>query len=130
MDETQLCKGRVFCPNKNDIRWCENSTNHNLKPLPSLGPEYYKCSSSPYHNITIVNGQWIKQVEKDDSLVYQCLNRGDENPFGRQKIREDACQDGSNKNWRDCVETPCEDYTKRRCLGDRPDHCVYDSSKF
>ena len=95
---------------------------------PSLSkPHLSKCSLRNQPNDTSANGQWIKPVEQEDGRLFHCLNRGDENPFAETRRNT---EDGSKKTWMDWVNTPCEKGKKyRRCLGQRPDQCVWAECK-
>ena len=128
MDESQLCKGRALCSKKNDLRWCKNSNAANMELFPTQGymKDHVKCLV-PNSNDTNANSQWIKEVQRNDSQVFHCLNRGDENPFGQVNGTDGY---GNNKNWQELVEKQCKSKYGRRCLGDRPDQCISATSKY
>ena len=69
---------------KNDLRWCRNSYSANSELFPTQGDmkDHVKCLV-PNSTDTNANGQWIKQVQRNDGQIFHCLNRGDENPFGQ-----------------------------------------------
>ena len=128
VDESQLCKGTPLCANKQDLKWCKNSTKWSIDPGPL--DDHYKCTSRHSSNETNSNGQWIKDVEREDRRIFHCLNRGDENPFSETK-RKNATEEKSKETWMELVNMPCDDGKKyRRCLGNRPDQCVFANSKF
>ena len=83
-----------------------------------------KCSVKNQTNEMLPNGQWIKENEKEDGGLYNCLNRKDEQPFA-DKLRES----GSSNTWSSLMNTTCNDSKKRRCMGSRPDQCAYAGSK-
>ena len=68
---------------------------------------------------------------------YHCLNRADENPFS-----EAVKMDKNETSWLQLVNTPCSiddivhphDYVRddvyRRCLGSKPEQCIYPRCKF
>ena len=66
--------------------------------------------------------------------MYQCVNRGDENPFSKEgadegtddwlKLVAEPCSELNRK----CEYSSCDYYRDRRCLGHRPDLCVSSST--
>ena len=115
--------GIPLCPNKQDVRWCQNATSwevpKNWTPMyGSDGKVKVKCSLNKKEKDP--RGQWISPIEKGDGHTYHCLNRKDEKPFLKKvnTTREE-------NSWLENVNSACpygEDY--RRCLGNRADECI------
>ena len=66
-----------------------------------------------------------------DGNQYNCLNRGDENPFLITNSESNETETDS-KTWTQWINTPCsEDVLRqeRRCLGLSPEICVNSDSK-
>ena len=108
--------------NKNDLKACKmNLPNMDWIPienqvtcLPIDHPEYIM----PY-------GQTINSDLITDNSTFYCLNRRYTNPF--------LITNSLTMTWTQRVNTLCEyPYTEngRRCLGLRPDICVYARSKY
>ena len=117
--EQDICEGVSVCPNKNDLKLCQSSLwgqpDTNLKPL----SHYLKCPLPGRPNVTGLYSQQILDLNVNDTRVYHCFNRGDENPFSPKKT------DNGKADWLQLVKTPCEEGEDfRRCLGYRPDKCV------
>ena len=137
VDESQLCRGMGLCTNNEDLEWCQNGqriltsvennslpynsswkplSEHSECPLPNskLKPSARKIVSSP---------QQIKNSKIRDGIGYDCLNRGDEFPFGGA-----TNNNGEEKNEKtlrnELVNDPCEE-GDRRCLGKAFDECVF-----
>ena len=117
-----------LCQNNNDLRYCnstlwnaKNETN-NWTPIANSKYSSSKCSSNFQSNKTEDQyGQWIFSFPSgspfNDSKIYNCINRFDENPFERIEA----------KPWLGNVTCDEEDtdYVKhRRCLGHRSDTCI------
>ena len=80
VEETALCSGTSFCPNKEDLRWCENAKS--VKLLEQLyDDDIYYCNALGKSNEKSSVGQKIKKFNKGDGRTYNCLNRQDEDPF-------------------------------------------------
>ena len=120
VDEALLCKGIPLCRNKNDLKACKmNLPNMEWKQiynqvtcLPIDHPEYIM----PY-------GQTINNQSTSDNSHFDCLNRGDENPFSITNIE-------SNETWTQLVNMQCKFVQQRRCLGLRPEICIDPSCKY
>ena len=114
-----LCMGTPYCASKGDLKWCKNTTlwgqaDTKLKPINN---KKAFCKSS---------GQQIAALDMKDGKVYNCLNRGDENPYKPSENRNSNETDNSKKKtWLELVNEPCPgDFLHRRCLGWRADQCV------
>ena len=118
----ELCKGNSFCNSTNDLQWCKNDTSWNQPTPINWKPVYLHsiCTLKPQQDVIDFQGQWIEDTKRGNE-IYQCLNRADENPFVRNKKND--------TNWLEWVSKPCFD-EGRRCLGERPDECVYTVGKF
>ena len=128
-----MCKGTPLCDNLMDLKWCKNATKWSLPDADWTPIEYEyepslsKCTLQHNANDTSPNGQWIKSVEKSDGRIFHCLNRGDENPF------EEKGKKNGTDDWLKLVNEACEndpDNKKRRCLGGRPEKCVWAKCKY
>ena len=125
--------GIPLCPNKQDVRWCQNATSWEVPEnwTPMFGRDRkvkVKCS---YETDKDPRGQWINDSEKGDGLDYHCLNRKDENPF----LKKANTTKTEKKSWLENVNSTCPDvitngisfngkHNDRRCLGNRADECV------
>ena len=118
--EFQLCKGSPLCKNSEDLKWCKNGNDWILPDVEWVPfPAKYKCTKGNQP------GQWIRQEEKGDGQIYHCLDRGDETPFGKGGKKNTTEDD---MTWTEWMNTPCDKSYERRCLGQRPDQCVYAGS--
>ena len=129
VDETQLCKGKPLCENRNDLKWCKDEwelTAPNFKHLFDFQnqQQHSKCNKSHQFVNFVPNGQDILAEDIGDGFVYNCFNRADEDPF--KKIGYNQSEDEGEKSWSDLVRTPCPgpDNYLRRCLGQKPSQCV------
>jgi hypothetical protein len=128
VDETQLCKGKPLCMNKNDLKWCKDvwdlsSPNFTQIVETDGHRKHLKCNKSHQPENFVPSGQDILEEDIGNGLFYNCFNRADEDPF--KKIDYNKSGDKVDKSWSDWVRTPCQ-YAKleRRCLGQKPSQCV------
>ena len=134
INETQLCNGSALCPDKEDLKYCQNATSWGLtdanwKPILGLvSCDHLDQQPDEQKNL---QGQQINRLNVNDTRFYQCINRKDEQPFDVAKTTN-GTNDGNQKTWLDNVEKPCDHKYKyhRRCLGDRADQCVDSYCKF
>ena len=144
LNETQLCKGSALCPNKEDLKYCQNATSlgltdTNWEPINS----YYVVKKNKTKRVRgtqscnnlgqpdeekKLQGQQINPLNVNDNQ-FHCWNRKDEQPFDVAKTTN-GTNDGNQKTWLDNVEKPCESIYHRRCLGDRADQCVHSRGNF
>ena len=129
VDESLLCKGIPLCKNKNDLKVCKmNIPTKDWVPI----YEHTTCISVDHPEYNMQYGQTIyKDLMTDDSHFY-CLNRGDTNPFSITNS-ESNVTDADSLTWTQWINEPCtddEDHCKRRCLGLRPDICVFAVCKY
>ena len=154
IEESQLCRGMGLCTNNEDLEWCQNGQriltsveNENLPytsswkplrdhsecPLPNSKLSQTEISNKkkvlkPSARKIVSSHQQIKQAKIRDGIRYDCLNRGDEFPFGG--ATNNNGEEKIEKTWRnELVNEPCEDGRGRRCLGKAFDKCVGSSSK-
>ena len=129
VDETQLCKGKAMCVNKNDLKWCKD-----VWELPSLNftnivdsnfKEHFKCTKRDQIENFVPNGQDIFEEDIGNGLFYNCFNRADENPFKKTTYNQ-----SEDDTWSNLVRTPCQSNNYRRCLGQKPSQCVYISGRY
>ena len=85
VDETELCKGKPLCDNKNDLKWCKevwDLPSPNFKHIVDDNTRHhYKCNKSQQHENYVPNGQDILAEDIGNGLVYNCFNRADEDTF-------------------------------------------------
>ena len=68
-------------------------------------------------------------MNKEDERLFHCLNRADEDPFV-EAGRQNETENDEEMTWTEYVHKPCKrGKSYRRCLGDRPDVCVYAECK-
>ena len=108
-----------MCDNKEDLKWCKAASNwtvpDNWTPIHKVAAgEQEKCTTL---NDTDPRGQWIYPEDMMDG-IFQCINRKDENPFSKQINVTDE------SSWMKLVNSSCDDFLDRRCLGDKPTTCV------
>ena len=121
-----------MCTNGNDIKMCQSSkwsqpVNDSVStPLHST---YSKCPLIGKPGLFGVFNQQINSIAMNDRKVYECLNRGDENPFPVKGADKGTWK---GNDWLKLVTTTCPytGYENRRCLGHRPEQCVKGRSKF
>ena len=79
VDEALLCKGIPLCENKNDLKACgmEIPNMDNWKPIHTLST----CTPINHPEYIMPFGQTVLNESIADGIQYNCLNRGDENPF-------------------------------------------------
>ena len=127
VDETQLCKGKPLCRNKNDLKWCKDVwelPSSNFTNIVDMNEEIHsKCIKEHQPENFVPNGQDILAEDIRNGLSYSCFNRADEDPF--KKSTHNQSEDEGNKSWSDWVRTPCEYESERRCLGQKPSQCVH-----
>ena len=127
VDETELCKGKPLCDNKNDLKWCKDVwdlPSPNFKHiLDDNYRQHYKCNRSHQRENSVPNGQDILAQDISDGYFYNCFNRADEDPF--KKSTHNQSEDEGDKSWSDWVRTPCQNTDSRRCLGQKPSQCVH-----
>ena len=135
IDESQLCKGSALCPNKKDLKYCQNAISLGLtyadwKPIYSSSTgDFVSCNHLGQHEQKNLQGQQINHLNVSDNR-FTCWNRKDERPFDIAKTTNET-NDGNQKTWLENVEKPCKQGSEyRRCLGDRTDQCVDSASKF
>ena len=126
VDETQLCKGKPLCDNKNDLKWCKDVWDLSSPNFTNIydylrQQQHSKCNKSHQLENFVPNGQDILEEHRGNGLFYNCFNRADEDPYNQS-------EDEGDKSWSDWVRTPCqiEDVHTlyRRCLGQKPSQCV------
>ena len=121
-----MCKGKPLCENKNDLKWCKDVwdlPSPNFTNINDIDGKHSKCNKSHQPENFVLNGQDILEKDIGNGLVYNCFNRGDEDPF--KKIGYNQSEDEGEKSWSDWVRTPCQDDYYRRCLGQNPSQCVF-----
>ena len=147
VDESQLCRGKGFCTNNEDLEWCQkgpriltNVENESLPYKNSWSPiSYYsECSrpnskstqtersieKKPYANKLLSSHQQIETAKKGDGLAYHCFNRADETPF------HGAISNNGEKTWVELVNEPCDYSDQRRCLGKGvTEECIFSNGK-
>jgi hypothetical protein len=84
--------------------------------------EYSKCPLIGQSGFTGLSQQ-IQKISMHDSKMYQCVNRGDENPFSKKS------SDEGTDDWLKLVTKPCSKSRHRRCLGHTPHQCIYVNGK-
>ena len=131
IDESQLCNGTALCPNKEDLKYCQNATSLGLTDTnwkPINGKQSCNNLGQPDEQKKL-QGQQIDPLNVNDNR-FHCWNRKDEQPFDVAKTTN-GTNDGNQKTWLDNVEKPCEKGSEyRRCLGDRADQCARSRGKF
>ena len=121
-----MCKGKPLCDNKNDLKWCKDVwdlPSPNFTNIFNDNGEHFKCNKSHQPDNFVPNGQDIYAEDVGNDLFYNCFNRVDEDPF--KKIGYNQSEDEGEKSWSDWVRTPCSKYDFRRCLGQKPNQCIY-----
>ena len=123
VDEALLCKGIPLCENKNDLKACKmNLPNMNWTHIKYLST----CTPIDHPEYKMPFGQTVDNAHIADHSQYNCLNRGDEDPF---LIMNNESNETESKTWRQWLNIPCDKTRLRRCLGSRPDRCVDASGK-
>ena len=87
--------------------------------------ELSSCNPIDHPEYILPYGQTVDNEFIADGGQYDCLNRGDENPFLIRNI--------TSKTWTQWINTPCpkDQYNEfRRCLGSKPDVCVNAACKY
>ena len=117
-----MCKGTPLCDNQEDLRQCKNIT-------------LWETATPLHGNVQCKgSGQQIKNGSYNSGII-DCLNRRDEPIFSKIKSSK------VKRDWLFQANTTCPNKQKgplplrngknwRRCLGNRPDVCVYSESKF
>ena len=132
VDESKLCKGVALCPNKEDLKFCKNTTSWSLPDADKWEAisDHVYCHVEGKPDSKSPHGQLIKKSTNNDGHVYNCVNRRDEEPFKANKA-VNSTEGGAQKKWLDDVNNPCPQGTDfRRCLGQRADHCIKAQCKF
>ena len=111
LDETQLCNGSALCPNKADLKYCQNAISLGLtyadwKPIYTSTSDFVSCNHLGQHEQKNLQGQQINSLNVNDNR-FHCWNRKDEQPFISAKTTN-RTNDGNQKTWLDNVENPCE----------------------
>ena len=126
VDEALLCRGIPLCENKNDLKACKmNLPNMDWIEIDS----FPTCKPVDHPDYIMPYGQKINSKLISDDDQFYCLNRGDKNPFLVTNSESNETDDDS-KTWIQWVNTPCENWYDRRCLGLRPDKCVDSVRKY
>ena len=81
VDESQLCKGVALCPNAEDLKFCKNATSWTFDDSEWTRNGHLdeiSCNHLGSTDEENLQGQQIKKVNNNDGLVYNCINRRDE----------------------------------------------------
>ena len=78
VDESKLCKGVALCPNAEDLKFCKNATNGTSLNFDGFLHDEISCNHLGSTDEENLQGQQIKRVNNNDGLVYNCINRRDE----------------------------------------------------
>ena len=103
-----------------------NLPNMDWTPIHDAWGKLSTCNPIDHPEYILPYGQTVDNEFIADGGHYDCLNRGDENPFLIRNITSNGT-DADSKTWTQWINTPCpkNQYNEfRRCLGSRPDVCV------
>ena len=110
-----------------------NLPNMDWTPIHNTKWELSTCKPIDHPEYIMPYGQTVVNESIADGSQYDCLNRGDENPFFIRNSESNGT-DADSKTWTQWINTPCPNQNQyneiRRCLGSRPDVCVNAVSKY
>ena len=107
-----------------------NLPNMDWTPIHNTKWELSTCKPIDHPEYIMPYGQTVVNESIADGSQYDCLNRGDENPFFIRNSESNGT-DADSLTWTQWVNTLCENPEfERRCLGLRPDICAIDVCKY
>lgn len=113
-----MCLGVPLCNNQKDVHWCKSAPIVADADWVPLFDRDYHCTFGHQTNENIINRQWIDHRSVKDGLIYNCINRADEDPFSG------TTKDENKTTWLQFANVDCPSENQLRCFGGSSDTCI------